>query len=1224
MHLSGPLTRRRASLSFGLVASLLALLMAQFGFISSISTQAAQANLTAGAAIPLAGSGSVNLTTIGIPVTETFDSLVNTGVTATTGLPNGWYFIESGSGDSSYRISDGSATNGDTYSFGTTSTTDRAFGALASNSVTSTLGVQFTNSTSATLGSLTISYTGEEWRFGGRTAPILPDELDFQYSTDATSLTTGTWTAVPALNFISPDLTGGAGARNGNAAGERTLLSSTISGLNIANGTTFWLRWQDPNIGGSDDGLGADDFSLIPVAAGPTDTPTITLTPTVTETPGGPTATVTSTATQTGTPTITPTLPAGTTIMQIQGQAHLSPLNSQPVTNVFGIVTAKKTNGFYMQDPLGDGNTATSDAIFVFTSTAPAVTVGDLVRVNGSVTEFRVAGSATNLTTTEIGSPTVVVVSSGNPLPLPVVLGIGGRMPPTQVIEDDATGNVETSGVFDPDTDGIDFYESLEAMRLQVNNPVASGPSNSFNEISVLPDDGAWASPRTPRGGIIVQANDFNPERIIIDDALPGITIPNVNVGDHFSTCIGVLDYSFGNFMLELTQSPSATAGGIAREVTTPQGPNEIAVSNFNVENLSPLDGITSTKVISLASEIVDNLKAPDLLSLQEIQDNTGPTDNGVVDASQTYAMLIQAIQTAGGPTYTYRQIDPVNDQDGGQPGGNIRTGFLFRTDRGLSFVDRPGGTSTAAVSVTGTAGNPQLSFSPGRIAPSDPAWNSSRKPLAGEFMFNGHHLFVIGNHFNSKGGDQPLFGPNQPPVRSSEVQRAQQATLVNNFIDSIMTLDPNANVVVLGDLNDFDFSNTVLTLRGVIPDNNVVLHDLLETLPVNERYSYVFEGNSQALDHILVSNHIFNSVPFVYDPVHVNAEFSPQASDHDPEVVRLLLPVGGTTPTTTATVTQTSVPPTVTNTVTQTSVPPTVTNTVTQTSVPPTVTNTVTQTSEPPTVTATRTSTAVIPTVTLTLTVVPPTITVTVVPPTVTRTATATATVTRTATVTATACPTFNFSDVAPSDYFYVPVQYLACHGVIGGYADGTFRPYNNTTRGQMAKIVILGYSLPLTTPAAGGQTFQDVAPGSTFFAYIETLAARQIGSGYACGGVNPQSGTPEPCVTPTNRPYFRPGNDITRGQLVKLVVIAASQQLGWDILNPATPSFSDVPSGSTFYEYIETAVCHQVLGGYADGTFRPNNNAFRGQIAKIVYNAITGNVPGCVNPTVTATPTP
>jgi hypothetical protein len=159
------------------------------------------------------------------------------------------------------------------------------------------------------------------------------------------------------------------------------------------------------------------------------------------------------------------------------------------------------------------------------------------------------------------------------------------------------------------------------------------------------------------------------------------------------------------------------------------------------------------------------------------------------------------------------------------------------------------------------------------------------------------------------------------------------------------------------------------------------------------------------------------------------------------------------------------------------------------------------------------------------------------------------------------------------------------------------------------MAKIVVLAYALPISTPAAGGYSFADNLPGSTFFDYIETAAAHAIVGGYACGTVNPQNGLPEVCDG-ASRPYYRPGNFVTRGQLTKIVVVAAMQVQGWTLLNPATPSFSDVPVGSTFYQYIETAVCHQVLGGYADGTFRPSNNAFRGQIAKIVYNAVTNTI--------------
>src|SRR6184192_280556 len=576
--------------------------------------------------------------------------------------------------------------------------------------------------------------------------------------------------------------------------------------------------------------------------------------------------------------------PPPTFIHEIQGAAHVSPLLGQTFGNVPGIVTTKRTNGFNLQDPSPDSDPATSEGIFVFTGSAPAsISVGDAVRVKATVSEFRPGGASglSNLSITELVSPTVTVLSHGNPLPAATVIGLGGRMPPTSVIEDDASdGNVETSGVFDPASDGLDFYESLEGMLVQINDPVIVGPTNSFNEIPVLPDDGTWAGPRTAHGGILYSYADGNPERIIVDDGI--VPMPQrLNVGDHFAGSVtGVVDYNFGLFMVELTQSPTVVSGGLAKEVTASPTVNELTVATFNVQNLDPGDG--TAKFTKLAALIVNNMKSPDLVAVEEVQDNNGPTDDGTVDPSVTVSTLIAAISAAGGPTYEYRQINPVNDQDGGEPGGNIRQIFLFRTDRGLSFVDRSGGDSTTATTVTSAGGTPQLSFSPGRIDPTDSAWNSSRKPLAGEFLFDGQRLFVIANHFNSKGGDQPLTGRFQPPTRSSEVQRHQQATIEAGFVQQIRAIDPNANVVVLGDLNDFEFSETIHILEAG------GLTDLYDTLPLAERYSYVFEGNSQTLDHILVSGSLADRSTL--DVVHVNAEFADQASDHDPSVVRIVL----------------------------------------------------------------------------------------------------------------------------------------------------------------------------------------------------------------------------------------------------------------------------------------------------------------------------------------------
>jgi hypothetical protein len=171
-------------------------------------------------------------------------------------------------------------------------------------------------------------------------------------------------------------------------------------------------------------------------------------------------------------------------------------------------------------------------------------------------------------------------------------------------------------------------------------------------------------------------------------------------------------------------------------------------------------------------------------------------------------------------------------------------------------------------------------------------------------------------------------------------------------------------------------------------------------------------------------------------------------------------------------------------------------------------------------------------------------------------------------------------FSDVHPTDYFYEAVRYLYCRGVISGYSDNTFRPFNNTTRGQLTKIVVLaeGWALNCTS-----QHFSDVPPSHTFYCYIETAVAHGTISGYADG-------------------TFKPGNDVTRGQLAKIVVLAE----GWAD-SCATQHFSDVPPSHPFFCNIETAFAHGIISGYADGTFRPGNPATRGQISKIVYGAVT-----------------
>jgi uncharacterized protein len=572
----------------------------------------------------------------------------------------------------------------------------------------------------------------------------------------------------------------------------------------------------------------------------------------------------------------------GLRIRDIQGIQHRSPYENRVVSGVPGVVTAASTNGIWVQDASPDNDNRTSEGIFLFSPSARPP-VGTAVTFSGQVQEFKQGSwGPESLSLTEIFRATVTAGDPVTPI-APTVIGQGGRTPPNRIIDNDSTGDVDTNPIFDPQQDGIDFHESIEGMLVQFNDAVATGPSNDFGEVSIIGDNGRFAGLRTRRGGVIVQSNDFNPERFILDDVI-GETPSTANVGDRFNTpIVAVADYSFDNFKYYPLAEATAT-GALQREVTATPSSKELSIASFNVENLAPAD--SPAKYAGLANTLINNLKSPDILAIEEIQDNdgtTGGTTSPVTDASVTWNTLIAAIATAGGPTYQYRQIDPVAHQDGGAPGGNIRQGFLYRTDRGLAFVDRAGGTSTNSTGVFRSRGEAHLTFSPGRIqAPAgSPAFNASRKPLAGEFTWKGKTVIVVANHFNSKGGDDPLFGHFQPPVRRTEEQRHLQAEIVNDFARDIQRLDPLGNYIVLGDINDFEFSETVEILQGF------QMLDLYYLLPPAERYSYVFEGNSQALDHILVSPALLFPLP-EYDSVHVNSEFHDQQSDHDPQVARL------------------------------------------------------------------------------------------------------------------------------------------------------------------------------------------------------------------------------------------------------------------------------------------------------------------------------------------------
>ncbi|WP_017317613.1 endonuclease [Mastigocladopsis repens] len=325
-----------------------------------------------------------------------------------------------------------------------------------------------------------------------------------------------------------------------------------------------------------------------------------------------------------------------------------------------------------------------------------------------------------------------------------------------------------------------------------------------------------------------------------------------------------------------LAQVPTPTPSVEQRETTSLQNSQDVlTVATFNVENLDPRD----RRFDNIAEIIVNNLKAPDVISLSEVQDNNGPTNDDVVNANQTYQKLIAAIENISGPAYDFVDIAPRDDQDGGEPGGNIRVGFLFRPSRvTLAKLPRRGG-PLDAVAIRQGADGADLSLNPGRIDPTNNAFDDSRKPLAAEFLFNDQEFFVIANHFVSKRGGPP-----------DDAKRENQAEIVNQFVGQLLQVDPDANVIVLGDLNDLPDSLTLKTLKGN------VLENLTESLPAGDRYTYNFQGNRQLIDHLLVSKNLSVVAQPEIDIVHVNVGFSRSVSDHDPIVAAFTLPTQATT----------------------------------------------------------------------------------------------------------------------------------------------------------------------------------------------------------------------------------------------------------------------------------------------------------------------------------------
>lgn len=385
---------------------------------------------------------------------------------------------------------------------------------------------------------------------------------------------------------------------------------------------------------------------------------------------------------------------------------------------------------------------------------------------------------------------------------------------------------------------------------------------------------------------------DANPEAIIIGSpALDGTKNPDtVKLGDTVGSVTGVVTYAFGFYRIipltAVSVSKSATSDYPATSQVSTGTCKGVTVGQYNVENMNP----SSSHLPKVASHIVEKLRSPDLLFLQEIQDNDGATDSGTVTANETLSTLVSAIAAAGGPSYTFLEIAPTNNKDGGAPGGNIRVAYLYNPSILSLHNPNPGDATTAITVIEASKGVAELSHNPGRIAPSDPAWTASRKPLVAAFDIKGAKsgpLYTINVHFGSKGGSSSTQGDARPPVNGGVADRSAQATLLKEFIDSLTAIDKDAKIIAAGDFNEFSFVEPMEIVGEAGGKKLFKEVDEVVGIKEEERYSYNFDGNCQQLDHMYVSRGIWKGKNVKsYEHLHLNTWAGrEQLSDHDPAV---------------------------------------------------------------------------------------------------------------------------------------------------------------------------------------------------------------------------------------------------------------------------------------------------------------------------------------------------
>jgi hypothetical protein len=894
------------------------------------------------------GSGSISLTTLGTAYTQNFDTLANTGTTNNLTI-NGWYLDETGTGTANngqYAAGTGSSTTGDTYSFGATASSERAFGGLLSGSLNPTVGASFTNDTGSIVTALDISYIGEMWR-AGVTNRGAADRLDFQLSTDATSLATGIWVDYDSLDFNSPNINTASGALNGNSAANQTSLSFSITGLSIPNGSTFWIRWTDFNISSSDDGLAIDGFSITPriidfapevdatyPVNGATDFPVnanltvsfsepvnvsdpwYTLECTVsgpsgvsTTTSGGPTDfTIDPGISLTDGETCTLTILANqvsdqdgndppdnmvmnfvvgftpfdicaapfTPIYTIQGSGLSTPFPGTTFTTK-GVVVgdfegSTGQQGFYLQDLTGDGDTSTSDGIFVLTGSSNLVSAGQVVRVTGVARErFSQTTLTGGGTTTPVPAANIVSCGTGSVAATDVYMPFANADEPERF---------EGMLVRFPQGLVISEYFNYERFGEMVIALPLDGETRPFTG-TAIDEPGAPANART-------LANSLR--RITLDDTLgtqnpATLRHPNGNPfslsnrfrgGDTVQNTVGVLGYDFGLYRIQPT-GPADYLSVNPRSASPEPVGGSLRVAAMNTLNyfltLDPLDDPASP------DNPADNICGP----TGNNHDCRGADLSQPLEFTRQRDKLLAALAGLDADVIGLNElentigVEPLADIVAGLPGyAYVNTGVIGTDAIKVGLIYRP-----AVVTPVGIFKLLTSAVDPRFID------TKSRPSLAQTFEVNatGARFTVVVNHFKSKGSDcndvgDPDIGDGQG--NCNQTRKAAAQALVD-WIATDPTGSGDADYLIMGDLNSYAQEDPIDAVKAGADDTAGTIDDYTNLIFQYQgpyAYSYVFDGQSGYLDHALAYRSLTAQVTGAAD-WHINAD-EPDLLDYD------------------------------------------------------------------------------------------------------------------------------------------------------------------------------------------------------------------------------------------------------------------------------------------------------------------------------------------------------